>query len=343
MRFIRGLLLVIVASYSTRFAAQVPPQNIEGAESPQLHRWDATHGVLFLGKNFLLEKTAPPLRSYNEGGLQYGSDVNLFKDFPDVENVIVDDFAAGTAGATFIAATLIYGHGPAKHVLLTYDGTGGLRQVVDTASYSAEAITSDDQGDVYVLGEKTDEREGDPPYPLLIEYDPSGTIVGRAIDSKVFKTGSDAIQDFGPAQEMVSASLMVSDGKLYIYAPSERQVLICSLDGKILRRTALEEFTVKIARADKVNRAAISEIAFVDENHVALYLTEHVDPEEPHTTDYSNMHTAVYLVDLTSKTFKLILRGEPGLNPAFVGVKGNQVLTLTRTQHGFEIQQHDLF
>jgi hypothetical protein len=236
-----------------------------------------------------------------------------------------------------IAAELIYGPRHVKNLILTYDSTGNLHAALNISD--AQAITTDEQGDIYLLGEDNDPGPRNPKHPLLVELDPTGRIIGSFLDESTFKTGSDAIEDFGPALEMVSASVMVSDGKLYIYAPSERQVLICSLDGKILRRAALEEVAVKIARADKVNRAAISEVAFVDENHVALYLTEHVDPEEPYTLDYSNLHTAIFLIDLTTKSFKLILRGEPGLNPAFVGVKSNQLLTLTRTRQGFEIQQ----
>lgn len=343
MGLVRRLLLVIVGFYSTIFAAQVQSQIPPRFGLPQLHRWDTAHGILFMGRNLVLQKTSPPLRAYNEDGLRYGSDINLFKDFPDVEKVVVDDFAAAPAGATLIAATLIYGRRSVKQVLLTYDTAGELRQVVDTAPYSAEAITSDDQGNVYLLGERTDERETDPPYPLLIKYDSSGNIVGRAIDSDIFKSGSSAIEDFGPGYEIVRASVMVNDGKLYLYAPSERQVLVCSQEGKILRRAALENVAGKIASADGVSRAAISEVAFVDENHVVLYLTEYIRPGEPGVEDYTNMHTAIYLVDLTTKSFKLILRGEPDADPVFLGTRGRQLFTLTMGDKGSEIQTHDLF
>jgi hypothetical protein len=84
-------------------------------------------------------------------------------------------------------------------------------------------------------------------------------------------------------------------------------------------------------------------VAFVDDNQVVLYVTEYVEPDESNVHDLPNVRTAAYLVDLTTKRFKLILRGKPDLTPAFVGVDGNQVLTLTRTQQGFEIQRHDLF
>jgi hypothetical protein len=82
---------------------------------------------------------------------------------------------------------------------------------------------------------------------------------------------------------------------------------------------------------------------WLSSNRVVLYAAERVEPDEPNLDNLPGVHTAAYLVDLTTKRFKLILRGETDLNPAFVGVQGDQVLTLTRTQQGFEIQRHDLF
>jgi hypothetical protein len=341
MRIIRSLLFVSIA-VSLVTPAPVYAETIPHDQAWMRHRWDAAHGVLFLGKNFVLRKMNPPLRSYNDDGSQHGADINLFKDFPDIQEATVDDFAAGPAGTTFIAAVLIYGPRTVKNVVLTYDSAGYLRAVVDIAPYSAEAITADDQGNVFVLGERSDEREGDAPYPLLIKYDPSGNVVGRALNSDLFKDGSDGIQYFGRGYERVSASLSLQDGNLYVYAPDENEVLVCAVDGKILRRAKLDDVLLSVARSDKVHRAAIADVGFTDENHVVLYLTEYVGPEEPNVTDISNMHTAAYLVDLTTKKFKLILRGEPGLNPGFVGVSGNSLLTLARGHGGFEIERHDL-
>jgi hypothetical protein len=344
MRIIHRLLLVAITISRLTITAPVHAQTIPDlAWRP--HRWDAAHGVLFLGKNVMLRRTGRLLRSYRENGSQRGADIDLFKDFPDLQEASVDDFAAGPAGTTLIVAELIYSARLVKHSLLTYDSAGALRAVVDIAPYSAEAITTDEQGNIFVLGEREDAREGDPPYPLLIKYDPSGNILGRAIYSNVFKDGSDAIQFFGflgPGEGMVSASVMLQGGNLYVYAPDQNEVLICAVDGKIVRRAKLDDVLSNVARADKVHRAAIADVAFLDENHVVLYLTEYVKPDDPQVVDIANMHTAAYWVDLTSKKFKLILEGEPGLNPGFLGISGNQLLTLARGQRGFEIQSHAL-
>jgi hypothetical protein len=349
MSLARNLLLAVVVQapvvasvlVSMSAVAQYLRNEVSWTESSRLHRFDATHDVLFFRRGFFLQKSSPPLRSYNEDGTQRGADISLFKDFPDLEKASVDDFAAGPAGTTLIAAELIYGPRHVKNVILTYDSTGDLRAALNISS--AEAIATDEQGDVYVLGQDNDPSPRNPKHPLLVEFDPSGRIIGSFLDESTFKTGSDAIEDSGPGHEMVSATVMMSDGKLYIYAPSEKQVVICSLDGKILRRAALDEVAAKIARADKVTRAPISDVGFVDDHQVVLYVTEYVEPDEPNVDNLPKVRTAAYLVDLTTKRFKLILRGKLDLTQAFVGVEGDQVLTLTRTQQGFEIQRHDLF
>jgi hypothetical protein len=209
---IRHLLFVAIAISRLTLTAPVHAQTIPNDQAWRPHRWDAAHGVLFLGKDVVLRKTGPPLRSYSSDGSQRGADINLFKDFPDLEKAKVDDFAAGPAGTTVIAAELIYSPRLVNRSLLTYDLAGALRSAVDIAPYWAEAIATDEEGNIFVLGESEDEREGDPPYPLLIEYDPSGNILARAIYSNVFKDGSDAIQFFGRGEEKVSASVMLEGG-----------------------------------------------------------------------------------------------------------------------------------
>jgi hypothetical protein len=113
----------------------------------QGHRGHSAHGVLFLGRNFLLQKTTPPLRAYNEDGTRYGADIDFFKDFPNLEEAHVDDFAAGPADTTLIATMLEYGPRIRKHQILTYDSAGNLRSLFNIND--VEAMTTDDHGDIY--------------------------------------------------------------------------------------------------------------------------------------------------------------------------------------------------
>ena len=347
MKLISGLRFSSIVLFLAASPAQVQPYYAHSAGSPMAHRWDAAHGVLFLGKNLVLRRDGPQLRAYNEDGSQYGADIDLFKDFPEIQYAVVNDFAAGPVGTTVIAAELIYGPRHVRGAILTYDSAGALHSVFDPSPYSAEAITSDDGGNIYLLGERTDRGDGDPPYPLLVKHEPSGRIVGQFLPSDNFKTGSDAIEDFGPGNELVYASLAILNGEMYIYAPSEAQVVIYSMDGKIVRHASLRDVALKIARADKANRAHISEVGFLDASHIVLYLTEYVRPSVPDARacppDCVEMNSSVYLVDLMTKEFKSILRWEPGTNLNFVGVKEKQLLTVTVGSQQLEFHRHDLF
>jgi hypothetical protein len=63
MSLARNLPLTVIVLSSTGAIAQYPGDEFSGAESSPLHRFDATHGVLFFRRGFLLLKSSPPLRS----------------------------------------------------------------------------------------------------------------------------------------------------------------------------------------------------------------------------------------------------------------------------------------
>jgi hypothetical protein len=356
----RSLLIpfvaVIVPASVAVALAQAPPRPMAPAQSASdsgitrgigyfgtwTRRWDAAQGVLFVGKHFRLQK-GMPLRSYNADGTQRGAGIDLYKDFPGLQHPNIDDFAAGPNGTTIIAVELMFGPREGRYAILTYDSDGKLLSEFSPTPYTANAIAADDEGNVYLLGDNDDEGDDGPPYPLLIKYDSSGNVIWSAIKSNVFKSGSDAIEDlFERDQEPVASSVALLDGKLFIYAPSEKELLVCSGDGKILRRVSLQEVAATIARADRAHFAKVADVAYVDRNHVVLSVMEFLNASEPNVMDIRNLSAAAYLVDLTTREFKLILRGERDLYPAFLGVKGNQLITLTRVEQGYEMGTHVL-
>jgi hypothetical protein len=358
MKTARSFLIAIVAIIISAIVTVVlaaarpaPAQSVSGVGikrgipylgTPWTRRWDAAQGALFIGKHFRLQKDMP-LRSYNADGTQRGVEIDLYKDFPGLQHPNIDDFAAGPNGTTIIAVELMFGPRDGRYAILTYDSEGELLSEFDPRPYTANAIAADDEGNVYLLGDNDDETDDGPPYPLLIKYDSSGNVIWRAIKSNVFKSGSDAIEDlFERDQEPVASSVALLDGKLFIYAPSGKELLVCSGDGKILRRLNLEGVAAKIAQADKVHHAAIADVAYVDKNRVVLSVIESLNAGEPNVMDIRNLRSAAYLVDLTTGGFKLILRGEQDLYPAFLGVKGDQLITLFRGEQGWQMAAHDL-
>jgi hypothetical protein len=190
----RNLLLLFLATVLAQSAVAQSAHNLEGPDARALlagpswtRRWDAAHSVLFVRKGWLLEKTGPWIRAYGRDGTQLGADINLFNDFPEAQKAGADDLAAGPNGTTIIAANLIFGPRPVEDLILTYDSSGKLQSFFNPAPYAAEAITADDQGNIYLLGERVDRREGDPPYPLLVKYDCSEKLTSNKFAEVEFR------------------------------------------------------------------------------------------------------------------------------------------------------------
>ncbi len=324
-RKILMLLLLAIACLSAfdESIAQTIPRGV--ASWP--NRWDASHKVLFLGVGVITRKGLRLIHSY-ENGIQRGSDIDILKDFPDIEYGVVQDISASTAGTTVIAADLISvspgGNAAinspegktARHVILTYDSNDQLRAVWNLAPYYAIAITTDDLGNVYTIGE-IGQGIGSKPYPLLVVYDPSGKGISEGLNSNVFKNGTSAFDDI--TDEYGAVSLSWVRGKLYIYAPTENEAIVCAGDGAILTQTPLGGVMQDIARFDGVESAEVWHMAFVDSEHAAINVNEYEKNARSRTlTDTTKIHSNVYLVDLRTMKYQLIDRLHIGTH--FLGI-----------------------
>src|SRR5271169_6644267 len=93
MACMRKLLLILAVEIAMAIGClsqQIPLDQIGRST-----RWDGTHKVLFFGAGII--KT--PIRAY-ANGIRRGSDIDIFKDFPGIKQVIVDDISAGPNGST---------------------------------------------------------------------------------------------------------------------------------------------------------------------------------------------------------------------------------------------------
>jgi hypothetical protein len=299
------------------------------------HRWDGAHNVAFFGKG-LVRKDTRPLSAYADGKAR-GAPVHLFKDFPHMRSAVVDDFAAAPNGMTIVAAVLNFGS-TLRHVLLTYDVSGKLISVLDTEPYYAQAIAADDNGYIYTLGNKLNEKDAKP-YSLLVVYDSSGQIVREGLNSNVFKNGSRAVNQ---NQDAVDPSLMVRDGKLFVYAPVENEILVCLEDGNIVQRVPLEPALSAIRQSEGWKRVSVQNVAFVDENRAVLDIIGY--SAEPPTDDRPDPETtrpAAYLLNLTKRLTTPIVRGKlPDWN--FLGVKDGQLLMLSAATGKAAIVSHNV-
>jgi len=300
------------------------------------HRWDGTHGVVFFGKG-LTRKDARPIRGYLDG-VQRGAPIDIFKDFPQFRQAVVDDFAAGSDGITHIAVVLISGRN-LRHVILTYDSSGKLVSALDTEPYYAQAIATDESGNIFTLGNKLNETKTDrKPYPLLVIYDAAGHIAGEGLYSNVFKEGSRAVNQ---SVDNVDPSLMVRDGKVFIFAPMENEILVCLKDGTIVRRMGLGLVLEKIRQSERMKRVSMENVAFVDENRVVLDVIGHSASDKGYIRDQGALHPAAYMLNLNTGQPSLIFRGQLA-DWNFLGLKGNQLLMLSRVGGQHSAIAHDV-
>jgi hypothetical protein len=275
---------------------------------------------VFFGRG-LLKPGSLPIRSYNFDGSQRGQDIDIFKDFPGVQQVVVMDISAGSGETVILSAVLNYGTRTIRHVVLTYDSNGVLRSTWDTEPYFAWAIAKDDKGHVFALENRVDEKRGTKPYPLLGEYDSSGALIRQFLDSDVFREGSAAIGN-GFELDRAASSLTFQDHKLYIYAAGENEVLVCNSDGVIIKRERLDYLRHEIAEADKAS-IGITQVVFADDARVIVNAYDYIPAE-----NMEKMPPNTYLVDLTTRRYSTI---EGPQNIEGLGVAGGTVVMLAGT------------
>src|ERR1700730_4148792 len=116
LRLNRPFLLILLGILTT---ICVPRAVAQAVDPTGLPAWDSTNQVLFFGYGV---EPAGLVRGY-EGVRQRGADINIFKEFPGLQEVIVDGLTAGPDDTTLIAAILTYEGHHVRRVILTYNSS----------------------------------------------------------------------------------------------------------------------------------------------------------------------------------------------------------------------------
>lgn len=321
----RRFILAIVVAISCWGVTQ----EIAMEQAARPARWDGAHNVLFLGIG-LYTKAGYAVRSYHDGA-QRGADIDIFKDFPDAHTVLIEDAAASVADRTIFAVVLNFGD-RIRHVLLTYDSGGKLLQILDTEPYYVQAVTTDDQGHIFTIANRLDEKPGNAdPYPLLCEYDNGGSIIAEALTSKIFVNGSRAIN---PGREPGNAVLMLKDGKFFLYAPFESEFVMFSKDGTILKRARLYNLLHKIAKDGGLNEVVVRNLVFIDENRIALDLNGHIDKDQPSVP-------STVIVNINTMQYKRVI-GKDVRDWRLFGSADGHLLTIGKDKDKAVFRKHEL-
>jgi hypothetical protein len=72
---------------------------------------------------------------------QRNADIDIFKDFPGLQEFYGTSLTAGPEGTTLIAATLNFGDHNVRELVLTYDSSGKLLKTWDPDPQCAHVIT----------------------------------------------------------------------------------------------------------------------------------------------------------------------------------------------------------
>src|SRR5690349_5718112 len=213
MRLNRPFLLILLGITATVYVHRAAAQALDPTGIPV---WDSTNQVLFFGYG------AGPrglVRGYVDAR-QRDADIDIIKDFPGLQEVIVDGLTAGPENTTLVAAILNYGGRNIRRAILTYDSAGRLLRTWDPAVQYAHAIAySKEEDAIFVLGDRSDsDGQAAASYPLLIEYKRDGSVLKSMVPADTLLDRDDPFQEGG---EIGQPTLRVTKDRIYFYARSE--------------------------------------------------------------------------------------------------------------------------
>ena len=237
-QFVAFLLLAIAITLHNphAFAQSLSPTG--------LPKWDSTNQVLF----FSGSSPGSVVRAYVDSH-ERGADIDIFKDFPGLQEVYADSITAGPDGSTLIHAILEFGNRNVRELTLTYDSAGQLVKSWDPAPQYVEVIAySKDDDSVFVLGGRDL-----PPgpyahnYPLLIEYNRDGRALKTMAPASLLKDREDSLKS---SSQNGQPLLKVTKDRIYFYAPANGEVIMCDRDGIVLAYRSFSESIEKISTED---------------------------------------------------------------------------------------------
>ena len=304
------LPLLFLATGATLLNAPTSAQAIYPTGLP---RWDSTNKVLFFGHGTPLQ----PVRSYLDE-TQRGDDIGIFKDFAGIQDSYVDSMTAGPDGTTLVAAILNFGGHSIRNLILTYSSSDELLKTWDPAPQSARVIAySQDDDVIFVLGEReTPDGHIPPDSPILVEYSRDGRVLKNTIPLSTLKDREDPFDGRGDTGEPV---LRVTKDRIFFYAPSNREAVICDRNGIVRAQRSVSEIIDKIAADDGYHLVQIHQVDFNDNGDIAMELL---------LSHGFDSVLELVRINIKSGESSIVHRSYPGPPMAFVGVNDNQYLYL---------------
>ena len=242
---LRAILLFSLLLSGTGTVFYSPEAVAQALNPTGLVDWDSTNQVLFFVNGHPDQRF--PIRAYTDYN-QRGADIDVLKDFPGAQAAIWS-VTAGPDGSTLIAVTLDFGNRNIRDVILTYDSSTRLLKTWDPAPQYIEAIayTKDDDA-VFVLG-GLDLPPGPyaTNYPLLIEYNRDGRVLKAMAPASLLR---DRENSLNLSSQNGQPLLRITKERIYFYAPTNHEVVMCDRDGTVLAYRSFNESIEKISTED---------------------------------------------------------------------------------------------
>jgi hypothetical protein len=312
------LALVLLATGIALDSTQAVAQQLHPTGWPA---WDSSNQVLF----FSSSSPGSVVRAYVDVH-QRGADIDIFKDFPGLQEAYVDSVTAGPNGSTLIAATMNFGNRNVREIVLTYDSSGQLVKTWDSAPQYIEAIAySKDDEAIFVLGTRElPKGPYAPNYPILIEYNLDGRVLKTMVPATTFKDRDDSFHAYSDTGQ---PSLKVTKDHIYLYAPTNREVVMCDRDGVVLAYRNFRDAIEKISTEDDYHLVQVHQVDFAENGDLVLEFLLWND---------NNNSYLMEVVRLNIKTGEA-LSVHKALNSgrlSFVGMKDDQYLYLEHLEGG---------
>ena len=283
--------------------------------------WDSTNQVLF----FTSSTPGSVVRGYVDAH-QRGADIDIFKDFPNLQEVCADSITAGPDGSTLIYAILEFGGRNVKELILTYDSAGRLLKTWDPSPQNIEAIAySKDDDAIFVLGGR-DLPPGPyaPNFPLLIEYSRDGHVLKTMAPASLLK---DRQYSFNSRGQNGQPLLKVTKDHIYLYASTNHEVVMCDHEGVVLAYRNFSEAIEKVSTEDGYHLVQTHQIDFTEEGDLVLELLL--------WNDYNNSYVMeVERLNIETGEAASVHKSLNSGRLWFIGMMGDQYLYLEHLEAG---------
>jgi len=220
---------------------------------------------------------------------------------------------------------LYFGNYKVREAVLTYDSSGQLLKARNPAPQNADAIAySKDDDAVFVLGDRNlPDGPYTPNYPLLIEYARDGHVLKIMVQAATLQ---DPHASFHNSSGVGQPLLRVTKDRIYLYAPTNREVVICDRDGVVLAYRNFSDAIERISTEDGHHLEQVHQMDFAENGDLVLELLLWND-------DNNNYVMEVVRLNIKTGEAVAVHKASNSGRLWFVGMKDDQYVYLENRQN----------